>query len=101
MKSLTLVISALGLFTALELQASVCNLNVEQMNAQISQFGSIHTKGCPLNYYGWGVVKVTDIVQTNENSCFARCKYAYYTGSSGRDCTWTAADWGNTLKCSI
>lgn len=101
MKSIKGVLAAIGLVALQPLYASSCSANLEQMNAQISQYGSIQTQGCPFNYYGWGIVSVSDVIQISETRCFARCKYAYNTGSSGRDCTWTPNDWGNTLVCSI
>lgn len=101
MKSFKRLMVTLGLLGIQAAYASPCAQNLEQMNAQIAQYGSIHTQGCPLNYYGWGIVSVSDVVELNNNTCFARCKYAYNTGSSGIDCTWTVADWGNTLVCGF
>lgn len=102
MKSVHIFMATLGLLSTQAFSIpDPCLLSLDAMKAQIAQYGSISTKGCPFNYQGWGITSITDVVQTGSYTCFARCKYAYNTGSSGRDCTWSSDNWGTTLNCSF
>jgi len=95
---LSLCALGLGVAAAPSVLAS-CSVDVNQMQAQINQYGSISNKGCPLNVYGWGITRVKTTSAAG-NICKATCYYASGPGSQGESCNWQTGNWGDTLGCS-
>ena len=78
-----------------------CSNDVTQMEAQIKQYHSISTAGCPRNANNWGIDKVSNLRAEGKSKCTAKCIYAGASGASGPtdNCRWTAGNWGDTLNC--
>ncbi|MGQ3890702.1 hypothetical protein [Legionella sp. CNM-4043-24] len=100
MKSFSVLIGALGLLVAQGVSAASCSIDKSEMYAQISQYGSLSTHGCPFNKDGWGVIKISEPIQSNDFTCSATCTYARGAGSTGTNCNWQSGNWGNTLSCN-
>ncbi|WP_367607241.1 hypothetical protein [Legionella sp. W05-934-2] len=95
------VLKVVCLFFVIFVQSSFaasCDIDKGQMYDQISKYGSISTKGCPFNAFGWGVVSITNPVASS-GSCSATCSYASGPGSQGVSCSWEKGNWGDTLTC--
>ena len=100
MKKITLALCFIGAMVSQSGFAKSCYVDRGQMYDQIGTYGSISTRGCPFNPYGWGITSVTVPVQTSDNTCQAICEYATGPGAEGIDCTWELGNWGDTLNCA-
>lgn len=77
--------------------AASCTIDKQQMDQQISVYGSIATAGCPYNELGFGIAQVIPSSQ-NDKSCQATCVYEHGGSTS---CNWKMGNWGNTLTCNL
>jgi hypothetical protein len=99
MKQLLKIVTLTALFSQTVYAAS-CDIDQTQMQAQISQYASINTQGCPFNQLEWGINQVKNVQNVSSTKCSATCVYASGPGSQGVDCTWEKGNWGDTLACN-
>lgn len=99
MKYVSMILTAFALLMSQHAFAASCNVDKQQMYAQIAKYQSISTKKCPLNAYGWGITNVTGEKKAGSNTCSAKCSYYSGPGSNGKVCSWEMGNWGDTLAC--
>jgi hypothetical protein len=99
MNYLKIMCGAIGLFTFQGALAATCSSDRIQMFGQISRYGSISTEGCPFNILNWGIVHVSEPLESSDNACTATCTYGFGPGSEGKPCVWKLGRWAETLIC--